>query len=183
MANDIVAAIGTSTSVSGVTFKGNKVQYPYFYFEWELDAAEVPITDAEGSGSSGSLKLFDFNAGAVHFISSRQSYTAITESDPVSGGDTVYDIGLGTVAIAAAADGVLTAAATYDNIGAKVDVTLNTGTGTGAGLDPANVIADGTSTPCDVVINMSGTAATVDASGTAYLTGTITVAGIFMGDH
>jgi len=186
MANDIVAAIGSAASLTGVKFSGNKVQYPHFYFEWTLTAAEIPVTDAAGSGSSGSLKLFGFNPGSILVLGSRQNYTAITESAGVSGGDTVFDIGLGSAAIAAAADGVLTASATYDNIGAKVDGTLVTGELSGGtaitGHDPANVIIDGTSTAADCVLNWSGTAATVDASGTVYATGTLSVYGVFMGD-
>lgn len=186
MANDVVAAIGTPVEISGVTFKANKVQYPFFYFEVELDEAAIPVTDGAGSGSHGALKLFDFNPGSVMFLASRQNYTAVTESEGVSGGDTVFDIGLGTAAIAAAADGVLSGSATYDNIGAKVDGTLSSGalqSGTPITVhDNSNAIVDGTATALDMVLNWSGTAATVDASGTVYVTGTVTVAGIFMGD-
>jgi hypothetical protein len=78
------------------------------------------------SGSFGSLKImFDFNQGAMAIIGSRQNYTAYSPDGTGVPNDTVFDIGLGTAAIAAAADGVLTASATYDNIGAKIDQTLS----------------------------------------------------------
>jgi hypothetical protein len=155
----------------------------FWTLDFTLTAAQMTVTDAAGSGSSGSLQLFDFNAGVLHVLSSVMDFTAFTESSGVSGGDTVFDIGVGSVAIAAAADGVLTGAATYDNIAAKADVTLSGGAGTVATqIDLAALSLDGTSTASDIYLNWSGTAATVDATGTLDVTGTIRIAGIFLGD-
>jgi hypothetical protein len=185
MANAVVNAIGTQAAqpVSGTVTLSTKswVQYPYFFLEFDLDAAQIPVTDAAGSGSYGALKLFDFNEGAISFHGCRQNYTAFAEGAALTGaaGDASFDIGVGSVAIAAAADGAL--ATTDDNIGTEVNITLSGGTGTGTGLT-GNVAIDGTTTALDLALNWSGTAATIDASSTIDVTGTITVAGVFLGD-
>lgn len=186
MTTDKIAAIGVQaaqpTSGSVTIVAKNNVAYPFFAFDVTLDAARILVTDAGGSGSYGALKIFDFNQGAIHFISSRQNYTKYASDGTGVPDDTAFDIGLGTAAIAAAADGVLTASATYDNIGAKIDQTLSSGTTTGTLIDPANVSHDGTTTPADLVLNWSGTAATVDGNGWIDVTGTLTVVGVFVGD-
>jgi hypothetical protein len=157
-------------------------EYPYFNFTFTLNAARVPITDAAASGSFGSLKLFDFVQGAVAFHGTRQNYTAFAEGALLTGdaGDAVFDIGVGSVAIAAAADGAL--ATTSDNIGDEIAITLSGGTGTGTGVFIPTAVLDGTSTAIDLALNISGTAATIDASSYLDVTGTITVAGVFLGD-
>jgi hypothetical protein len=137
MANAVVNAIGTQAAqpASGTVTLSTKswVQYPYFFLEFDLDAAQIPVTDAAGSGSYGALKLFDFNEGAISFHGCRQNYTAFAEGAALTGaaGDASFDIGVGSVAIAAAADGAL--ATTDDNIGTEVNITLSGGTGTGTG--------------------------------------------------
>lgn len=179
-------AVGTlaTAPVSGTVSAVIKRMGHFFSIDFTLTAAQIPVTDAAGSGSYGSLKLMDLNEGGFHIIASRQNYTAFAEGAALTtaAGDAVFDIGVGSAAIAAAADGVLTASATYDDIGAKVDVTLSGGTGTGTGFDPANVSLDGTGTAKDIVLNWSGTAATIDASSTIDVTGTITIVGCFLGD-
>jgi hypothetical protein len=151
--------------------------------KFTLAAARMTVTDGAGSGSHGSLKLMDLIEGDWHFVSSRMNFTAFAESAGVSGGDTVFDIGVGTTAIAAAADGVLTADAAIDNIAVKGDVTLSSGAGTLATQnDPCNVMVDGTGTALDIYLNWSGTAATVDASGTLDVTGTINIIAHYLGD-
>lgn len=181
--NDKAPAIGTQAAqpASGtVTLTANKVEYPHFWLEFELDAALVTITDAAASGSHGALKLFDFNPEAVAIHGCRQNYTAFAEGSALTGGagDASFDIGVGSAAIAAAADGAL--AGTDDDIGAEVNVTLSSGTGTGSGVTGASVF-DGTSTAIDLALNISGTATTIDATSTLAVTGTITVAGTMLG--
>jgi hypothetical protein len=169
-------ASGTLTAV--IKRLGNLVS-----IKFTLTAMRMTVTDGAGSGSHGTYKLMDLNEGAWHFLSSRMNFTAFTESAGVSGGDTVFDIGVGTGAIAAAADGVLTASATYDDIAAKGDVTLSSGAGTLAtAIDLSALSADGTATPVDINLNWSGTAATVDATGTLDITGTITINALYLGD-
>jgi hypothetical protein len=145
-----------------------------------LTNAQIPVTDATTSGSHGTLKLFTFPAGGIAFLGSRQNYTAFAEGAALTTaeGDAVFEIGLGTAAIAAAADGAL--AATNDDIGGDVNVTLSGGTGTGTGFTGAG--ADGTTTAATLNLNWSGSAATIDATSTIDVTGTITVLWSGLGD-
>lgn len=182
--NDTVKAIGTQAAqpASGsVTLVANEVQYPFFKLKFVLDAAQIPVTDATTSGSYGALKLFDFNNAAVAILGCRQDYTAFAEGSALTGaaGDASFDIGVGSVAIAAAADGALSG--TNDDIGTEVNITLSGGTGTGTGVNGASTY-NGTATAIDIALNWSGTAATIDASSTIDVTGTITVVGVMMDD-
>lgn len=183
--SDKIAAVGTvaaqPSSGSFTISAQNNVAYPFFAFDVTLTAAQIPVTDAGASGSYGSLKLFDFNEGVLAVIASRQDYTAFAEGSALTGaaGDASFDIGLGSVAISAAADGAL--AGTDDDIGSEVNITLSGGTGTGTGTT-SNVVVDGTSTAADLCLNWSGTAATIDASSTIDVTGTLTIVGCFAGD-
>lgn len=157
---------------------------PIFKLEFTLTAAQVPITDGAGSGSHGSLKLLDFAQQAISFLGARQDYTAFAEGATLTGGagDAVFEIGVGTTAISAAADGTL-GNGVNENVGQAVSVTLSGGTGTGTAVDGAKTTAlNGTATALDLYLNVSGTAATIDASSTLDVTGTITVVGVFLGD-
>lgn len=148
-----------------------------------LTAANVPVTDGAGAGSYGTLKLFTFPAGSVTHLGCRQNYTAFAEgADLTTGaGDAAFVIGLGTVAVAAAADGALTT--TSVDIGsATATITLSGGTGTGTKTSHTATAADGTSTNATLNLNWSGTAATIDASSTIAVTGTITVLWAMLGD-
>lgn len=155
---------------------------PFFALTFTLTAAQIPVTDAAGSGSHGTLKLFDFSAGGVAYLASRQDYTAFAEGSALTGaaGDAVFEIGLGTVAISAAADGSL--GATNDDIGGDVNVTLSGGTATGTAFTHSTAIVDGTGTATDLNLNWSGSAATIDATSTIDVTGTLTVVGVLLGD-
>jgi hypothetical protein len=155
-----------------------------FRLKFTMTAARMTITDAAGSGSHGSLKLFDFVEGAVSFLGTRQDYTAFAEGAALTGGagDAVFEIGVGTTAIAAAADGTL-GNGVNENVGQAVAVTLAGGTGTGTAVDGAKTSAlNGTATALDLFLNVSGSAATIDASSTLDVTGTIEIVGVFLGD-
>lgn len=183
--SDKVAAIGTQAdqpAAGSVILKGNEVEYPHFKMTFILDGARVPVTDATTSGSYGALKLFDFREGAVSLLGSRQNYTAFAEGDALTGGagDAAFKIGVGTVAIAAAADNALTG--TSVNLGGATSVTLSGGTGTGTTVTGAGAVIDGTTTAADVVLNVSGSAATIDATSTLDVTGEITIFGVMLGD-
>lgn len=148
-----------------------------------LTKARISVTDGAASGSYGSLKLFDFAQLALSFLGCRQNYTAFVEGAALTGGagDAVFEIGVGTTAIAAAADGVLAAA--NDNVGGDVNITLSGGTGTGTEITGAVAGGvDGTTTASDLYLNWSGTAATIDANSTIDVTGTIEVVGAMLGD-
>ena len=128
------------------------------------------------------MKLFDFAEQGLAIIGCRQNYTAYAEGAALTGGagDAVFEIGVGTVAIAAAADGTL--GATNDNVGVDIDQTLSGGTTTGTVHTFSSLVADGTATASDLYLNWSGTAATIDANSTIDVTGTITVVGVMLGD-
>lgn len=188
MANDQPDAIGVQAvqpASGSVTLSvDNTMPYPFFSMKFTLNAARVTVTDAAASGSFGALSLFDFNEGAVSVLGCRQDYTAFAEGAALTGaaGDAVFDIGVGSVAKAAAADGALGGAAD-DNIGGEINITLSGGTGTGTLIEGAKSTGvDGTGTAADIVVNWSGTAATIDATSTIDVTGTIEVIGAFMGD-
>lgn len=156
----------------------------HFTITLTLTAARITVTDGAASGSYGSLKLFDFVQSAVAFTGARQNYTAFAEGAALTtaAGDAAFEIGVGTTAISAAADGTL-GNGSQENVGQAVSVTLSGGTGTGTAVDGAKTTAlDGTSTALDLYLNWSGTAATIDATSTIDVTGTITVAGVMLGD-
>jgi hypothetical protein len=141
------------------------------------------VTDAAGSGSSGSLKLFDFPEGSIIPIASRQNYTAFAEGAALTGaaGDAAFIMALGSVA-ADAGDGALTS--TEVNIApATATITLSGGTGTGnkqGGATAAPIDGTGTAVPC--YLNWSGSAATIDANSTIAVTGTISILWAWVGD-
>jgi hypothetical protein len=154
----------------------------FFTLDFTLTAAQIPVTDAAGSGSSGSLKLFDFAAGGITAISARQDYTAFAEGAALTGGagDAAFVLGLGSAA-ADAGDGALTG--TEVDFGAVTStITLSEGAGAGGKFSATLAAIDGTATAADLYLNWSGTAATIDANSTIDVTGTITVVGCMMGD-
>lgn len=154
----------------------------FFRLDITLTAARISVTDAAGSGSYGALKLMDLNEGVYAFLGSRANYTAFAEGAALTGGagDAVFDIGIGSVAIAAAADGAL--ATTDDDIVPEVAVTLSGGTGTGSANSVVAAVIDGSAGAKDLALNWSGTAATIDANSTIDVTGTITIVGVCLND-
>lgn len=158
-------------------------QYPFFTATFTLTAARVSVTDAGASGSYGALKLFTFNEQAVQLIGSRHNWTAFAEGSALTtaAGDASFVIAFGSAAVAAAADGALSG--TSVNFGATRSITLSGGTGTGATtVTAAQTPLDGTSTPVEIWLNWSGTAASIDANSTIDVTGTFTVFFVMLGD-
>lgn len=156
----------------------------FFALTFTLVAARVPVTDGGGSGSSGTLKLFNFVEGGIVFLGSRQNYTATVEGALLDGaaGDAVYVWGVGSASATTARDGTLTG--TEQDIGTKTSQITNVA-GTGAGTiftPPAAAAVDGTSAAKSIWLNWSGTAATIDATDYISVTGTITVVGAMLGD-
>lgn len=184
--SDKIPAIGTQAAqpTSGsIRLDANEVNFPFFHMTFTLTAARIPVTDGAASGSFGALKLFDFNESAVLILGSRQDYTAFAEGSALTtaAGDAVFDIGVGSVAKAAAADGAL-GGATDDDICPEIAITLSGGTGTGTLVSATTAALNGTGTASDMVLNWSGTAATIDASSHIDVTGTITVFGVMLRD-
>lgn len=152
--------------------------------DFTLTRLRVPVTDAAGSGSYGTFKLMDLVEGAWSFLGCRQDYTAFAEGAALTtaAGDAVFEIGVGTTAIGAAADGTL-GNGVNENIGQAVSVTNSSGTGTGTAVDGAKTTAlNGTTTATDINLNWSGTAATIDASSYIDVTGTISILLASLGD-
>lgn len=158
----------------------------FFALTFTLTAAQIAVTDAAGSGSSGSLKLWTFAQAGVVPLGCRQNYTAFAEGAALTGaqGDAAFVMAVGSAA-ANAGDAALTG--TEADIGAVTGtITLSGGTGTGtkhsgAGLNTSAGL-DGTTTPVDIYLNWSGSAATIDATSTIDVTGTVTVVGVLTGD-
>jgi hypothetical protein len=147
--------------------------FPFVLLRFRFDAFRITVTDAAGSGSSGSAKIFDFNEGLIHTLGSRHSFTAFAEGSALTtgAGDAAFVIAFGSVA-ANAGDGALT--------GTEVDFGAATGTLTNSGgtttgptvMTSIQTPLDGTGTAVDLYINWSGSAATIDATSTFDISGT-----------
>lgn len=174
-----VAAPASGTTAVSISKVGSIVTLTF-----TLTAAQIAVTDGAGSGSHGALKLFDFVQQAISFLGCRQDYTAFAEGAALTtgAGDAAFQIGVGTTAIAAAADGALADA--NENVGNEISITLSGGTGVGTDVSGAltGSAVNGTGTAADLYLNWSGSAATIDATSTIDVTGTITVVCAFLGD-
>lgn len=149
-----------------------------------LNSARISVTDAAASGSSGSLTLGTFRQGAILPVASRQNYTAFAEGSALTGGagDAVFKMGLGSVA-ANAGDAALTGTE-VDFAPATSNITLSGGTGSSGTVlgGIATSPIDGTATATSLILNWSGTAASIDANSTIDVTGTIDLVFIYLGD-
>ena len=177
----LAALVGAAPTVSGMACVVEKLGM-FVKLKFTFTAMSITVTDAAGSGSSGSVKIFDFVAQGLQPIASRQDYTAFAEDALITTnvGDADHVLGLGSVA-ADAGDGALT--------GTEVDFAPVTGTitnvaGTGAGtkFGGQGTAIDGTSTAVDLYLNWSGTAATIDANGAITVTGTVELIVALLGD-
>lgn len=176
------SSLGAINAATGLSLNVQKQGFLY-RMTFTLAAVSITVTDAAGSGSSGSLKIFDFVQGAVLPIGSRQDYTAFAEGAALTtaAGDAAFVMALGSVA-ANAGDGALTGTE-IDFAPATSTITLSGGTGTGTKMGGATAAPiDGTTTANDLYLNWSGTAATIDANSTISVTGTITLLVALLGD-
>jgi hypothetical protein len=176
---DKLAALGAIAAqpVSGsVIIRDAKFGGGFFSLKFVFTAARIPVTDAAGSGSSGSLKLFDFNEGVVHLLGSSHTWSAFAEGAALTGAanDAAFVIGFGSVA-ADAGDGALTG--TEVNFGATKSITLPSTGLNATTVTGAQTPLDGTATAVDLYLNWSGTAATIDANSTIDVTGSLTIWG------
>ena len=177
-----IGALATAPTSGTVTAIIKRIGH-FWSIDFTLTAARIVVTDAGVSGSSGSLKIFTFAQGSILPLGSRQDYTAFAEGSALTtaAGDAAFIMALGSVA-ANAGDAALTGTE-VDIAPATSTITLSGGTGTGTkhgGATSAPI--DGTATPVDVYLNWSGSAATIDATSYIDVTGTISVAGVFLGD-
>lgn len=127
----------------------------------------LPVTDAAGSGSHGSTVLLTFPEDCK-ITASNLNLALVSDGTGVPN-DAVLEIGVGTTGISAAADGVL--GATEDDIATDINVTLSSGAGTAAAITHQEDVID-ISADDEIHLNVSGTAATVDANGSLTVTGT-----------
>ena len=180
-----VSTVGAVTAPASGTITAVDEQFgPFVRTTFTLTAARIAVTDAGGSGSYGSSVLYTLPQCAVSFLGCRQNYTAFAEGAALTtaAGDAVFEIGVGTTAIAAAADGTL-GNGVDENVGQAVAVTDSGGTGTGTAVNGCGTTAfDGTTSAIVLNLNWSGSAATIDASSTIDVTGTISVLWVHMGD-
>lgn len=184
-ATTLVGTQAAQPASGSVTMNMTRVG-PFTRIDFKLNAARITVTDAGGSGSSGSLKLFDFVQQSIVPLGCRQDYTAFAEGSALTtaAGDAAFVMGVGSTA-AVAADGALTS--TRVDIGASTATLTNSGgttTGTkhsGAGLNTSAAL-DGTTSPAAIYLNWSGTAATIDANSTIDVTGTVSVLVAALGD-
>lgn len=156
---------------------------PFARIDITLNRARLTVTDAAGSGSSGSLSILTFLQNGIIPLASRQNYTAFAEGSALTGGagDAVFKIGFGSVA-ANAGDAALTGTE-VDFAPATANITLSGGTGTGGVFGGATTTPiDGTTTATELFLNWSGTAATIDANSTIDITGTVTILLGLLGD-
>jgi hypothetical protein len=173
--------VGSINTTTGLSVSIARIG-PLFALTFTLAAVSLTVTDAAGSGSSASLKLFDLVEGSFLPLGVRQNYTAFAEGAALTGGagDAAFVMALGSVA-ANAGDAALTGTE-VDIAAVTSTITLSGGTGTGTKHTGALAPIDGTGTAVDIFLNWSGSAATIDANSTISVTGTITVLGAFLGD-
>lgn len=181
-ADALAAAVGEAPVVSGLACTVEKTG-KLVTLSFTFTALSIPVTDAGVSGSSGSVKIFDFVQQALLPLGSRQNYTAFAEGALLTGnaGDAAFVLAAGSVA-ANAGDGALTGTE-VDFAPATNTITLSSGTATATKMGGATAAPiDGTTTATDLYLNFSGSAATIDASSTLSVTGTLQVALLLLGD-
>lgn len=175
------ALVGAAPTVSGMACTVEKLGM-FVKLVFTFTAMSITVTDAAGSGSSGSVKIFDFVAQGLQPIASRQNYTAFGEDALITtaAGDAVHVLGLGSVA-ADAGDGALTGTE-VDFAPVTGNITNSGGTGAGTKFGGQGTAIDGTGTAVDLYLNWSGTAATIDANGAITVTGTVELIVALLGD-
>lgn len=151
--------------------------------DFTLTNVAITWTDAAGSGSFGSIKIFDFAEGAWQVIGSRTNLSWLGDAlIDTNAGDMAFVFGLGSVA-ANAGDAALTGTE-VDYVAVSSTITLAAKVAAastilkGAGAAPV----DGTGTASDIYLNASGSAATSDANGVLTVSGTITLVLAYLGD-
>lgn len=171
---------GTMATLTGVTSTTQRLGNKYIS-RFVFNAYSLAVTDAAGSGSYGAVKLMDLPEGFISIDRCSQVYTAFTADGTGVTATAVFDIGIGSVLKAAAADGAL-GGATDDNIGGEIAVTLGSTSLPVTLITTPTTVIDGSSTAADIALNWSGTAATVDGNGTIAITGFVEVEWSLLGD-
>jgi len=171
---DVGTPSGTGVTCS-ITKSGNIAT-----LNFTLASVAVTFTDAAGSGSSGSIKIFDFANFAILPIGARTNLTLTSDTTMDVAGDMAGVFALGSAA-ANAGDGALTG--TEVDFAATKAFTLSSNTlAVGTNITGVGTAIDGTATAVDLYFNVSGSAATADANGVLTVSGTITLLVALLGD-
>lgn len=167
---------GTGVAVN-ILKQGRNVQ-----LDFTFTSVAVTHTDAGGSGSSGSIKIFDFAQGAWLCTGSRSNLSFLGDAlIDTNAGDMAFVYGFGSVA-ADAGDAALTGTE-VDIAAVSGTITLSAKAATSATLlKGAGTAFDGTATASDIYFNESGSAATSDANGVLTFSGTATFTFRYLGD-
>jgi hypothetical protein len=175
----IALGIGTFAQPAAGTLTVNSQKFgPFILLNFVLTAAQFAVTDSGGSGSFGTLPLLTFTAAGKSYVVIAATYQQTASTEPggagsVTGGagNDVYRVGIGSTAIAAAANGTVHGTATQDDIIAETaNITDVAGTSTGSKIVsvPTTAVAANA-----INLNWSATAAANTASANFTLTGNI----------
>ena len=143
-----------------------------------LAATPVAVTDSGGAnGGFGSLKIYDFPDGNVLVLGATTDLNTVATGGI---GATASVVGsLGTVAEATNA----TLDSTQANIMPSTTGTLTASAGTLDGQSTGVVVADGTDTAVDLILNFGVPDAGITANGSIAVTGTVTIVWQNLGDN
>ena len=174
-----VGAVPVASQTAGVSVReiGNGAMRKTVFTFTDV---EIAVTDGAGSGSHGSLQIYDAPEGNIIILGGQANITMDNPDGTGVPDDTVMEVGVGSTAISAAADGSL--GSTEDDIVPDINLTLSSGTASGSNSQSTSAAFDGTGTAMNWYFNFSGTAATVDDDGTIEANGTVVVLWTSLGD-
>jgi len=170
---DVGETLSSVTGVSGVTTSAALNQSVITLTDYQM-----VITDSEGSGGHGTLKLVDFPIGMIYVV----GVVADMAVDSVDGcaNNSAFDMALGSAT-------TLTDAETLGNANvdfvAKVDGTLVAEVDTIDLLTNTPQTEDGHTTATDVWLCVAVADANMTATGFMAITGTVTISWLNTGDY
>lgn len=136
------------------------------------------ITDSEGSGGHGNVKLIDFPAGMIYVLGVVGNIAVDSVSGIADNG--TFDMAMGSTDTDTDDETLEDAEADFV---AKVDGTLVSGADTIDLVNNTPQTEDGHTTATDVWLDVSVTDANMTATGWMALTGTITITWVNTGDY
>lgn len=137
-----------------------------------LTSVSIATVDAGAAGAQGTLKVYDFPEGLLHYVGGVTNLTLVKSGSGIAATSTVI-ASVGTVA--AAAD--LTLTGTEADLVPSASVTLSAGAGAIKGVSVTGGIAllDGTATAKDAILNLVVDATGSTANAAIVVSGTITL--------
>jgi hypothetical protein len=173
-------SVPVATLQSGVTVeeRGDGVLHQTVF---TLVSTSLTITDHTAAGAHGSIKLYDFPAGLIHFLGGSTNLTTLAGA----GGVTDTAALVGSVGSVTTATDNATLTTTEADFIPSTTGTLTAGAGTLLGKATASQIAvfDGTATAPDAYLNVAIPDAGCSANDTLAVSGTITLTWINHGDN